>query len=292
MQTDDIQEIVRTTYEDVFGRTPLRQRLSDIMGEAVELSRYVDLPNLREETGDLLGSTIQLINECGWSIDDLIKENLAKIERRRPQYRALGRKIKVAILGGAFDPIHEGHIQVAKFVLNTSREFDEVWMMPCFSHLYNKKMESAEHRLAMCKLAAKVDGRIRVSDYEVKKELTGETYHLLKLLMGEDFAKTRYDFSWIVGIDNANTFDKWVNYQDLERMVRFVVVPRKGVDPTAEWFLKPPHLYLTSEHHRPMEVSSTEIRLDLYKADVSFDGRLNSDVLDYIKQNNLYQPNL
>jgi len=79
--------------------------------------------NLKEEAGDLLASVIQLHTENGWSIEE---KTLEKIQRRKQQYRTLGRKTKVAIYGGAFDPITKGHIQVAQFILNTSKEFDEV----------------------------------------------------------------------------------------------------------------------------------------------------------------------
>jgi len=140
---NDIQNKINEVYLKAFGRTPLRQRLDDVFGEAIELSRYIDLKNLREETSDLLGSVIQLANECGWSIEDLVNENIAKIQHRQQQYQSLGRKIKVAILGGAFDCITNGHVQVAKFVLDTSKTFDEVWLMPCYSHIFGKNLASS-----------------------------------------------------------------------------------------------------------------------------------------------------
>jgi nicotinic acid mononucleotide adenylyltransferase len=42
---------------------------------------------------------------------------------------------------------------------------------------------------------------------------------MVKKLLSEDFAKNERDFSLAIGMDNANTFDKWVNHQDLERMI-------------------------------------------------------------------------
>jgi len=299
MAKNEFQQEINEAYLKAFGRTPLRQRLDDIFGEAIELSRYTDLKNLREETGDLLGSVIQLVNECGWTLGDLVAENIAKIEHRQQQYRSLGRKIKVAILGGAFDPITVGHIQVAQFVLNTSRSFDEVWLMPCLSHIYNKDLVPAEHRVAMCKLAVRNDARIKVFEYEIEKKLRGETYHMVKQLLEEPFAKEQYDFSLIIGQDNANSFHKWVNYQDLERMVRFVVVPRNGVeaDTTVNWYLKPPHIYLVGE--KPLiECASTTIRQAIYTLvhvdhtegiPESIQGLIDPFVYEYIWEHKLYQ---
>lgn len=257
-----LQTTVNEAFLAHFGRTPLRQRLEDISKESMELCRYIDLRNLKEEAGDLLASTLALCAENDWDASELVQETLAKIERRKLQYKTLGRKVYVAILGGAFNPITNGHIKLAQFVLNSSKTFDEVWIVPCNSHMYGKQMATPEQRLEMCRLAAKVDGRIKVCDYEIAHKLKGETYHFLKQLLAEDFAKDQYDFSYIIGLDNANTFDKWVNYEDLERMMRFIVVGRQGVarDEKVNWYLKPPHIYLTPDKSDIPEVSSTQVR--------------------------------
>ena len=264
MSNDSIRallEDINSTYLKAFGRTPLRQRLSDIQKESFELLRYTDLQSLQEETGDLLSTLLQLCKECGWAPEDLIQYNLKKIRKRQKQYRALGRKTQVAILGGAFDCITRGHIQVAKLVLDQSSTFDEVWLMPCYTHMYNKNMISPEHRLEMCRLAAEVDGRIKVFDYEIRNKLSGETYNLAKRLIEDKKYKDTHSFSFIIGLDNANTFDKWVNYEELERLVRFVVVPRTGekMKRGVNWYLKAPHLFIEPDVPL-MEVSSTMIR--------------------------------
>lgn len=297
MEHKEMQAQVAETFKKHFGRTPLKMRLDDIMGETLELHRYTDLTNLREEFGDLLATTIAGINENGWDMAELLEENRKKIERRGKQYHSLGRKIKVAILGGAFDPITQGHIALAKFVLDTSRTFDEVHLMPCAAHMYNKKMAPAELRLQMCKLAAEQDGRIKVNDFEIANELSGETYNLVNRLQGTDLAKYEYDFSMIIGQDNANSFHQWVNYEYLERLIRFIVVPRKGIKPAegVAWYLNPPHIYLHGETTIP-EVSSTEIRKDLevfWKSGTPTDilrKMLHPDVLQFIRMNELYKP--
>jgi nicotinate-nucleotide adenylyltransferase len=291
---EKIQKRVSKVFNEAFGRTPLKQRLDDILGEVIELTRYSDDKNLNEETGDALASLIALCDERGLDFTDLVEATLSKIERRKVQYNTLGRKVKVAILGGAFDPIHPGHILVAKFVLNTSKEFDEVWLMPAYEHMHGKNMAPANHRLAMCELAAKSDGRIKVFDYEIRNKLSGETYQTIKLLQEEKLYKDKYHFSLIIGQDNANTFDKWVNYIHLEKLIRFVVVPRKGVapDPKVNWYFKPPHIYLPNdEKHTLNDKSSTEIRkmLSSYKRSVETSAYLDYDVHNYIIKKGLYK---
>lgn len=279
---------VNASFTYAFGRTPLNLRLDDIDGENTELQRWTDMANLQEETGDLLASTIQLCNENGWDFEQMIDNTLRKIERRSSQYASLGRKIKVAILGGAFDPIHNGHIALAQHVLNTSKTFDEVWVLPCFQHMYGKKMASTQDRYQMCQLASQVDGRIRVCDYEITHQLGGETFYLVQKLLADASMTDKYDFSVIIGQDNANSFDKWVNYEHLERMIRFVVVPRKGVQPIENaWYMKKPHIYLCGETDIP-ELSSTVIRNKLV-ADDNVADLLNPKVVAYIKDHHLYK---
>lgn len=295
METDKLQKLINNTYKDNFGYTPLSERLNDIQKEFFELMKWSDIHNLKEETGDLLSSLIQLCNESGWSIDELITDNINKINSRSLQYKSLGRKLKVAIFGGAFNPITLGHIQTAQFVLNTSREFDEVWLMPSFKHMYNKNMVSPEHRLNLCEIASKVDGRIKVFPYEIDNQLSGSTYNFVKRLKEEKELTEKHNFSLIIGMDNANTFDKWVNYGELERLIQFVVIPRTGIkrDETVNWYLNYPHIYLNDEN-KIIEVSSTLIRnkLDIfYKNGNNYDELLkymDNNVLEYIINNKLY----
>lgn len=301
MDAKQLQEYVSRYFEETFGRTMLRPRLEDICKEAAELKTWGTVDDLRAEFGDLLASVLAGIQECGFDAETLIQENRRKIFLRRDQYRALGRKSLVAIFGGAFNPITKGHIAVAQFVLRVGI-FDEVWLTPCHNHMYNKKLVSSEHRLAMCNLAAAGDPRIQCFDYEIKNELAGETYHFIKRLQAEDFAQDQYSFSILIGMDNANTFHQWVNFEDLERLIPFVVIPRTGEtqDPKVDWYLKGRHLLLRPEKDELPNTSSTEARLQL---DISNcpdpksvatrlrhlrNDILDPKVLDYIQVNNLY----
>jgi nicotinate-nucleotide adenylyltransferase len=201
------------------------------------------------------------------------------------------KKIKIGLLGGAFNPVTKGHIDVAKYILN-KKITQQVWLMPAYEHMYGKSMVSPDKRVEMCKLAAQVDGRIKVSDYEIVNCLSGETYNLVKRLQNEDWAKHKFDFSFIIGQDNANNFDKWVNYEYLEKMIRFVVIPRKGIEmkPGVNWFLKPPHIFLNDEGDKTpiMEVSSTEVREKIHGND-NILRLLDEKVFDYINKNRLYR---
>ena len=169
-------------------------------------------------------------------------------------------KENVAILGGSFNPITKGHIEISKFVLNNSN-IDYIFITPCYRHMYNKPLLDFDKRFEMCKIATKSDGRIKVFDYEREKNLAGETYYLLKNLLTDEKYEN-YNFSFIIGQDNANTFDKWVNYEELERMTTFVIVPRIGYEPIpGAWYLKQPHIFLHGEKEYPIiDTSSTQVK--------------------------------
>ena len=294
MEIKEIQHLIDVTFKEHFGYTPLTERMEDIEREFFELKRHRDVVNLEEEANDLLCSVIELFTEQKFDIEEGIKKTLLKIKGRAEQYKTLGRKTKVAIIGGAFNPIHKGHIQLAQFILKASGMFDEVWLMPAYHHMYNKEMASPEDRLMMCEIAAKVDARIKVFDYEIKHQLRGETYYFFKKLMEEHELTEKYQFAMVIGLDNANSFDKWVNYEDLERLAQFVVIPRKGVqrDLNVDWYLKKPHIFLNMETDI-IEISSTEIRglfhLNSSQADSELLKVLDKDVFNYIMKNNLYE---
>lgn len=299
MDTKKLQEINKCFIEH-FGYTPLNSRIDDIESEYFELKNWTDVKNLKDETGHLLTSILQLCNENDFDPYELIQNTLRTIESRAEQYKSLGRKVNVAILGLAGNPIHIGHIQLAQFVLNVSKKIDEVWLMPSYDHMQKNNMVSAEHRLEMCKIASKNDNRIKVFDYEIKNKLSGETFYFFKKLKEEKniiignkaYPIDKFRFYMIIGIDNANKFHTWVNFKELEKIAKFIVVPRKGIgrDYGVDWYAQKPHIFLNNE--TPIiDVSSTEIRNLLNQPIVSDDifKYLDRDVYNYIIKNNLYK---
>jgi len=194
--------------------------------------------------------------------------------------------INIAILGGAFDPITNGHVKIVEVVLNSNCA-DEVWIMPCYRHKYNKQMVTANDRLNMCKLAVGLNTRIKVSSFEIRYRFTGEVYNMFKFLQSKLSRLGTYSF--IIGTDNANTIDQWFNYQELLTIVRFIVVSRQGEiqDPKVDWYLKRPHIYLQSNDIP--EISSTQIRNAIKSHDDVFVRKnVNPEVLDYVHKNKFY----
>jgi len=201
------------------------------------------------------------------------------------------RKKEIALLGGAFDPVTRGHIQIGEYVLDQCKIFDEVWLMPCFSHIYNKQMTNTVHRQTMCEIATSKYKLIKTFDYEIKNRISRETYFIIQHLLKENFSLENFNYSLIIGQDNANTFHHWIHYDLLRELIRFVVVPRKGiaVDKKITWYLQSPHIYLTNDSP-VMEVSSSMVRNLIKQKNFSkVKNYLDPDILDYILMHDLYQ---
>ena len=256
-----LQSEVGHYFESTFGVTPLNQRITDMHLELMELSKWTNVSDLNNSLGDLLASVLAACHELNLDAEKLIDNNRRKIESRINQYKTLGRTTKIALFGGAFNPITIGHIAVAKFVLETSDKFDEVWITPCYKHINNKNLANTEHRLQMCKMATHCDPRIKVFDYEIKHQLSGGTYNFIKQLKNDTDYKDTHEFSMIIGMDNANTFHSWVNFQELEQLINFVVVHREGQmrDDAVDWYVGGNHILLKPDS-RLVEMSSTSFR--------------------------------
>jgi nicotinate-nucleotide adenylyltransferase len=202
------------------------------------------------------------------------------------------KKGSAVLIGGSFNPPHFGHTKLAESLLKT---FELIFLMPCYKHMYGKKMASAKHRLAMCRIAVKDNDRIKVLDYEIKHRITGGTYQLVKQLLKEKFTKN-YSLSLAIGGDNAETFDKWFKCEELKKLIPFVVVPRVGVPLTlGAWYTKSPHFVLTPGVPIPC-ISSTNIRKAIQVFDVIphlakafLTMQLDPKVLEYITKHKLYK---
>lgn len=194
--------------------------------------------------------------------------------------------MKIAIIGGAFDPIHMGHIQLATLVESF---FDEVWIMPAYDHAHGKRMEHAAHRLKMCRLAVLYSAvntyKIKVSDFEIVNKIDDGTFSLMWQLAS---AYPDDDFHFVIGQDNADTIQTWRNAEQLQLFTKFFVVPRTGYpvneDPSA-WYKLKPHHYLQGGSNLP-EISSTQIRKELAIGERP--GYLPEEVYKYIKRCDLY----
>lgn len=264
--------------------------MEDILRQVLDLRQRHDREGIDESLGKVLCSCFQLANEQGLAVDAVMSRVLAQIERRRFQYATLGRRLEVALFGGAFDPVTWGHVEAAQCVLEAAN-VDEVWLMPCFTHRHGKQMVDPQKRLEMVRLASEIDVRIKPFSYEIDAEMSGSTYDLVIRLLQEPFVQNRYSFSFIIGQDNADSFEKWENHELLRKAIRFIVVPRTGVavtPPEDAWYLRDGHIWLSPE--KPIrEICSTEFRQRMREGDDTVSQLVPDSVYKFVKENHLYQ---
>jgi nicotinate-nucleotide adenylyltransferase len=208
--------------------------------------------------------------------------------------------MRIAILGGTFDPIHNGHIAAAQSVAEVF-QVDELHFVPAFSppHKHTSGITSPFHRFAMVALATVSFERFRTSTIEVdalERRYTVETLETMtKAYPGSELL-------FIVGTDMYQDIESWKNYRRLFELAYLIVVNRPGFpfredaapfrivnekqpvtlpDPTA---VKRTVFYLPFVQQ---PISSTEIRRDRKRGE-HVSPLLPPAVWSYIERNKLY----
>lgn len=162
-------------------------------------------------------------------------------------------KKKVGIFGGSFNPIHTGHIALAKSLCQQAG-LDEVWLMVSPMNPFKKEatdMLTDKLRLKMAEQAIADEPKLKACDYEFHMPKPSYTWHTLQAL-SQDFPHV--SFTLLIGGDNWASFDKWFHHEDILNHYPIVVYPRKGCDigkvPSGVNIVETPLL----------NISSTEIR--------------------------------
>lgn len=189
------------------------------------------------------------------------------------------KKSSIGIFGGSFNPIHNGHIALAKAFL-AAEEMDEVWFMvsPQNPFKVSQQLLDDRLRLEMVRKAVSDSPHLIASDYEFQLPKPSYTWNTLQHL-SHDYPQ--HSFTLLVGGDNWDAFAQWYHSDEILANYRIVVYPRHGGDtsslPKGVKFLPTPLI----------DISSTEIRsrvqqgldISLYVPDT-----IVADVIRYYKQ--------
>lgn len=197
---------------------------------------------------------------------------------------------KMALFGGTFDPIHSSHVSMA-LRLADALSLDTVLLMPTYvpPHKIRESMASAEHRLAMCRLAAQDHPILEVSDMEIARGGASFTVDTLTALK-EEYPDTKWYV--ITGADMFCTLRTWHRFGELKEMATFCTVPRDGVSAeelaryAEELRTDGVSCYVDTQSEQP--VSSTQIRQRI-AADEALGDLVPSAVAAYIREHGLYR---
>ncbi|HCY19123.1 MAG TPA: nicotinate-nicotinamide nucleotide adenylyltransferase [Deltaproteobacteria bacterium] len=134
--------------------------------------------------------------------------------------------MRIAIMGGTFNPIHIGHLRIAEEVREAFK-IDKVLLIPTYQppHKDNGSLISAQHRLEMVRIAVRDNPFFEASDIEIKRG--GRSYSVVTLRTLHEMHPGT-EISFIVGTDSFNDITTWCEYEELFKVTNFIVIPRQG----------------------------------------------------------------
>ncbi|MFC1623807.1 nicotinate-nucleotide adenylyltransferase [Candidatus Omnitrophota bacterium] len=188
--------------------------------------------------------------------------------------------MRIGILGGTFDPIHEGHLYLAKKVLKRLSLKKIIFILTYLPpHKKNIKTTPAGHRFNMVKCAIKNNKKFEVSDIEIKRggrSYSVETLREIRKLYGDPA-----EIFFITGSDSLKGLGKWKNLKEILKLSRFVVVKRP------RFTIKDAPSSFISLKVNAKDISASLIRNRIKKGK-SITKLTPKAVRDYIKKHDLY----
>lgn len=191
---------------------------------------------------------------------------------------------RIGILGGTFDPPHNGHLLLALDAMD-QLSLDRVVLIPAARQPLKAAVEmtAPAHRLAMTRLLAGRDPRLTVDGVEVEREGLSFTIDTMRGYRAED---PDAEFFLLMGEDTAETLPQWREPAALAELVQ-VVIAGRGV--TGWDAVLPAGFRAQRLAPRRVDLSATEVR-DRARSGRSIRGFVPDSVADYIAVHQLYRP--
>ena len=192
-------------------------------------------------------------------------------------------KEKIGLFFGTFDPIHNGHLRIAKYITE-EKLADKVWLVvtPENPIKAGSKISSFNHRFNMAKIATENYDNIIPSDLEVNLKKPNYTIDTLEYISNK---LKGIEFSLIIGEDNYKIFDTWKDYKKIINKYKIFIYPRKGTLNENLHIINENTMYIGGPR---IDLSSTNIRKIVSKKSDPKD-LISSKVMEYINSNKLYQ---
>lgn len=189
----------------------------------------------------------------------------------------MNRKIKTGIYGGSFNPIHNGHIALARHLLHEA-ELDEIWFVvsPQNPFKVQQQLLADDKRLRLVRQALAPYPQLVASDFEFSLPRPSYMWHTLQ---GMSAQWPDRELHLIIGADNWLCFDRWYHADDIRRTYPIIIYPRQGYDITPADLPQGVRLVNTPLYN----VSSTEIRADI-AAGRDISGKVPSTILSEVEK--------
>jgi nicotinate-nucleotide adenylyltransferase len=155
---------------------------------------------------------------------------------------------KIGIFGGTFDPIHHGHLILARDAVE-QLGLDCVLFIPAAisPHKLEREPTGSDARLEMVRAAIADEPRFALDTMELERGAPSYSVETVEALRARDRDATFY---FLVGEDNVTRLHTWHRFHELKEMVQFVVLDRTG--------LETEHAYPIIRRH--VDISATDIR--------------------------------
>lgn len=211
-------------------------------------------------------------------------------------------KRRIGLLGGTFDPIHFGHLQLAEIALKKC-DLHEVLFIPAATppHKNSRNITEFQHRVNMLKMALAGQTAFKLSMLEASLPAPSYTIDTLTVLVQK--CKKNEELFFIIGEDAFLEIDSWKAHEKLLSLINFIVSGRSGYSPeyfqlfaqSLGYFSKG-QAWSDPSGKREIfflptatdDISSSAVREKIRKK-IPLQGLIPGDVIDYIKKYNLYE---
>jgi nicotinate-nucleotide adenylyltransferase len=211
-------------------------------------------------------------------------------------------KRRIGLLGGTFDPIHFGHLQLAEIALQKC-DLHQILFIPAANppHKDSRNITEFQHRVNMIKLALSGKTAFKLSLLEASLPAPCYTIDTLTVLVRK--CHKNEELFFIIGEDAFLEIDSWKAHDKLLSLINFIVSGRSGYSPeyfqsfarTLGYFSKGQTWYDPSGKREIIflptatdDISSSAVREKIRKR-IPLQGLIPGDVIEYIKKYNLYQ---
>ena len=207
---------------------------------------------------------------------------------------------RLGILGGMFDPVHNGHINAARYA-QSLLNLDKLKLVPC--NLPNHRdpaFADSHHRLQMLNIAIAADENLEVDDCEIRRGGVSYAVDTLENLKTENPDKS---LVFVLGVDAMNALPRWHRWERLFDLCHFLILFRDGAEieeqtsnqidfekrvvanPQALFEAEAGSLFVDTSFE--FDSSSTQVR-DRLANSRNVTDLLSDDVLSYIQRHELY----
>lgn len=196
--------------------------------------------------------------------------------------------MRMGIMGGTLDPVHNGHLEIAQEVCRVCR-LDGMLLLPAGDPPHKTRKTGRLDRLEMARLAAETQPGMTVSDIEIMRE--GTTFTVDTLMHLREI-RPGVEWMYVIGADTVRVLHQWRNFEKVAGLCEFAAVGRPGYAASS-----------VAEHAKLLErVYGAKVRLlDVCGPDISstnvrnavaegkpVDGLVPSEVAAYIAEKGLY----